>query len=119
MEPNDKSKSFGIIIARTSIMSGNAKQAVDLGLGAQKKGQEVGVFLISDGVWNGLKDAGEVSDKLSLLVKDGAELYISDMHARANGLPKERVIEGAIFIDKTYKDLVDLVMEKWDKVIIC
>ena len=119
MEPENKNKSLGIIIARTSAISGNVKQAVDLGVGAWAKGQAVGVFLISDGVWNGLKNAGEVSNILEQLVKDGASLYISDEHARAAGMPKERVIEGAEFIDDTYKTLVDKVMERWDKMIIC
>ena len=119
MEPESKNKSLGIIIARTSIMAGNAKQGIDLGVDARAKGREVGVFLISDGIWNGLKDAGEVPNILEQLVKDGASLYISDEHARAAGLPKKRVIEGAEFIDDTYKTLVDKVMERWDKVIIC
>ncbi len=119
MESENKNKSLGIIIARTSIMNGSAKQAVDLATGALAKGQGVGIFLISDGVWNGLKKAGEVSNTLEKLVMDGASLYISDEHARAGGLPREKVIEGAVFIDDVYRDLVDMVMEKWDKVIIC
>ena len=119
LEPDNKNNSLGIIIARTSIMTGSAMQAVNLGVGALKKGQEVGVFLLSDGVWNGLKNAGDVSDKLNQLVKDGGSLHISDEHARAAGLPRDKVIEGAEFIDDIYKDLVNMVMEKWDKVIIC
>ena len=111
--------SLGIIIARTSIMTGNARQAVDFGVGAIKKGKEVGIFLISDGVWNALSNSGKVSETLKGLVAEGASLYISDEHARAAGLPRDRIIEGAEFIEDTYKTLVNNVMENWDKVIIC
>ncbi len=119
IEPDNKFDSLGIIIARTSIMTGNARQAVDFGMGAAKKGKSVGIFLISDGVWNALNDSGNVSDIIGQLVNDGAKLYISDEHARAAGFPKDRVIEGAEFIEDTYKVLVNSVMEEWDKVIIC
>ncbi len=105
--------SLGIIIARTSIMTGNARQAVDFGVGAIKKGKEIGIFLISDGVWNALSDSGKVSETLKELVANGASLYISEEHARAAGLPRNRVIEGAVFIEDTYKTLVEKVMETW------
>ena len=111
--------SFGVIIARTPSVHGNAEQAVMLGLSAINSGKKVGVFLMSDGVWNALKGSGAVSEKLEEVLGSGGRVCISGEHALAAGLPRERAIAGAEFIEDAYDEMIDLVMEKWDKVIIC
>jgi len=118
-EQNKDFYSLGVIIARTSNIHGNAKQAIEIGKAAIDNGKKVGIFLVSDGVWNALQNSGPLSEVLGDMVAQGVDLYISDEHARAAGLPRERVIDGAEYIENTYKMLVDSVMEKWDKVIIC
>lgn len=111
--------SLGIVLARTATVQGNALQAISLGLQARQRGKEVGVFLISDGVWISLKGAGAVSEKLEELVSAGGKMYISGEHAAAGGLPADRIIEGGQIVEKAYNELVEKVMEEWDKVIIC
>ena len=114
-----KFDSFGIIIARTASVYGNAQQAMELALDARQKGKAVGIYLFSDGIWNALKNSGPVSDKLQKLLESGGMVFASNEHALAGGLPKDRAIEGIVFVDDAYDNMVDLVMEKWDKVIIC
>ena len=111
--------SFGVIIARTPAVHGNAEQAVSLGLGAREGGKDVGIFLLSDGVWNCLRGSGIVSEKLEMLIASGGNVYASGEHADAAGLPRNRAIQGVEFLDDAYDTMVDMIMEKWDKVIIC
>jgi predicted peroxiredoxin len=117
-ESGEKFDSLGIIITTTPNVQDQALEAVEVGEKAQSSGKEIGIFLISDGVWNSLKGSGPVSEKLIGLMGKGAKVYASDEHARAGGFPKERALEGVEFVEDMYGVLVDKVMEEWDKVMI-
>jgi len=112
-------ESLGIIIPRTGFAHGDSKMAIDLGLRARDIGKEVAVFLISDGIWNSLEGSGDISARLKELLTKNGKVYLSAEHAKAGGLPKDRVMKGIEFMEDSYGFLVDHVMEEWDKVIIC
>ena len=63
--------------------------------------------------------SGDVSEKLEEVMVSGGKVYISGEHALAAGFPRERAIAGAKFVEDAYDEMIDLVMEEWDKVIIC
>lgn len=117
-ESGERFNRLGIIITTTPNVQNLALEAMEIGEKAQKSGKELGIFLISDGVWNALKGSGEVTEKLVNLMANGAKVYASDEHARAGGLPKERAVEGVDFVEDMYGVLVDKIMEDWDKVMI-
>ena len=114
-----KFDSLGIVIAHTAAVHEGAYQAVSLGLEAMKKGKHVGFFLISDGVFNAIRDSGNIADGLGQAISGGGKVFLSNEHVLAAGIPEERLIPGTDSLEKAYEELVDLVMEDWDRVIIC
>jgi len=114
-----KFDSLGIVIAHTGTNHDSALQAVGLGLEAMKIGKEVGFFLISDGVWNAIQNSGEVAGGLGQIMTGGGKVFLSEEHLLAAGIPKKKLIAGAEIVEDVYGGLVDLIMEEWDRVIIC
>ncbi|MBC7114698.1 MAG: DsrE family protein [Archaeoglobi archaeon] len=51
-------------------------------------------------------------------VGENGRIYVCGASAQARGLKKEDLAD-FIISDDSYGDLVDLVMEKWDKVVVC
>ena len=114
-----KFDSLGIVIAHTAAVHEGAYQAVSLGLEAMKRGKRVGFFLISDGVFNAIQGSGNVADGLGQAISGGGKVFLSDEHVLAAGIPGEKLISGTETVEKAYEELVDLIMEDWDRVIIC
>ncbi|MDO9536987.1 MAG: hypothetical protein Q7J68_01545 [Thermoplasmata archaeon] len=111
--------SLGIVIAHTAAVHENAHQVVSLGLEAMKRGKRVGFFLLSDGVYNAIRGSGEVAAGLSQAISGGGKVFLSSEHVVASGIPGEKLIPGTETLEKPYEALVDLIMEEWDRVIMC
>lgn len=110
--------SIGIIITKTPHGSGNPENAMRIGIEALSAGKDLGIFLVSDGVWCGKAGEGDkIQDLLSDLINRGAKVVASGPHLRAYGMTERGLIKGIEIIDKPYSRLVDMVMEQWDKVI--
>ncbi|MCK5310028.1 MAG: DsrE family protein [Thermoplasmata archaeon] len=110
---------MGIVIAHTAAVHEGANQAVNLGLEAMKRGKRVGFFLLSDGVFNAIRGSGDVAAGLGQAISGGGKVFLSEEHLLGAGIPGEKLIPGTETVKKAYEELVDLIMEDWDRVIIC
>lgn len=109
---------IGIIITKTPTANEDVENALAMGEEALKVGNQVELFLLSDGVWVGKKGNALAEGRLSDLIKNGCKVKASGKHLKACGLEKKKLVEGVNISDDPYDDLVDLVMERWDKVVI-
>jgi sulfur relay protein TusB/DsrH len=112
-------RSFGVIVARTVSTTERPMDALRMAQAMLAQGRDVGVFLVADGVYIGKRGRTEVSALLEALIAGGVKVYASPEHLKAAGLTKDRLVQGIEVADDTYRDLVDFVMERYDKVIIC
>jgi hypothetical protein len=74
---------------------------------------------MSDGVWlakKGQKNRAHAS--FLKLLDGGAGATVCMEHLKAAGIAGEELVEGLNLTKKTFKDLVDNVMEKWDRVVV-
>jgi sulfur relay (sulfurtransferase) complex TusBCD TusD component (DsrE family) len=110
---------IGIIITKTPHGSEDPENALIIGKEALASGKNLGIFLVSDGVWIG-KDgkSDKIQDLLLNIIDKGGKVAVSGPHLKAYGMAKEKLINGIEVVEKPYGELVDLVMEKWDKVIV-
>ncbi len=109
---------IGIIITKTPNANEDVENALAMVEEALKVGNQVELFLLSDGVWVGKKGNALAEGRLSDLIKDGCKVKASGKHLKACGLEKNKLVDGVNISDDPYDDLVDLVMERWDKVVI-
>lgn len=111
-------RSFGVLIARTASSIENPMDALNLAKAILAKGRRVGIFLVADGVYVG-KDGTSVAKVLADLLEGGAKILASPEHVKASGIPKEKMVPGIEVADHTYRDIVNFVMEEYDKVVVC
>ncbi|MFQ5888310.1 MAG: hypothetical protein ACE5HY_06400 [Candidatus Hydrothermarchaeales archaeon] len=109
---------IGIIITKTPNANEDVSNTLAMGEEALKVGNQVELFLLSDGVWVGKRGNTIAEKRLSDLIKDGCKVNASKKHLKACGLEKKKLVKGINIADDPYDELVDLVMEKWDKVVI-
>lgn len=109
---------IGIIITKTPNANEDVENILAIGEEALKVGNQVELFLISDGVWVGKRGNTLTEKRLLNLINDGCKVKASRMHLKACGLNKEKLVDGVTISDEPYEDLVDLVMEQWGKVVI-
>ncbi|MFQ6137025.1 MAG: DsrH/TusB family sulfur metabolism protein [Candidatus Hydrothermarchaeales archaeon] len=109
---------LGVIITKTPNASEDVENALSLGEDALTLGNQVGIFLLSDGIWVAKKGQPLIEKRLSNLIERGCKVAASKQHLKAAGLSPEKLIEDVKVSDEPYDELVDLVMEEWDKVII-
>ena len=119
MSENPVHGSIGMIIARTASTTENPVHALHLALEILSHGKQVGLFLIGDGVYLAKNGKTESAVLLARLISKGAKVYASPEHLKASGFTKERLVPGIVIVEDTYADLVDFVMERYEKVIPC
>jgi sulfur relay protein TusB/DsrH len=119
MNDSPVSGSFGIIIARTAAASENAISSLETAQDLLAQGCQVGIFLIGDGIYLGKRGKTKAATLIANLVTKGAKVFASPEHLKASGLSKERLVDGIEVVEDTYKDLVDFVMERYEKVLSC
>jgi sulfur relay (sulfurtransferase) complex TusBCD TusD component (DsrE family) len=109
----------GIIITKTPHGSEDPENALKIGNEALALGKKLGIFLVSDGVWLGKAGEGDKVQELLLnIIAKGGKVTISGPHLKAYGMVKEKLINGIEVVEKPYGELVDLVMDEWDKVVV-
>jgi sulfur relay protein TusB/DsrH len=109
---------IGLLITKTPLESDNVSKIIYLAKEAIANWKKVQLYLISDGVW--LAKSGQqnkVAEKFEELIKSGVSVIVSGEHLEAAGITKNEVTEGIEITDDPYTTLVNLVMEKWKKVI--
>jgi len=107
---------LGIILTKAPQGSEDAENALLAGLAALEVGDEASLFLLSDGVWAARKEA--MAGKLPAFMSKGGEVCVSGEHMRAAGLPPEKLVEQAQVANDAFDQLVDLVMDQWDRVMV-
>ena len=117
---DDKSPpAMGFIITKGPAESGLAGGLLKVAKGASADGSTVGIFLISDGVWlakRGQKNGAH--EAFVELLGKGAQVTVSQEHLNGAGIGDGELVDGLEVTKKTYKDLVDHVMERWDRVVV-
>ena len=109
---------IGFIITKPPLETGIVNRIISYALTAVEKGKNIELFLISDGIWLAKKNQkNKIFEKFLKLKQKGVKINVSKEHIDAAGIKKEEIVSGLILTDKLYKNLVELVMEKWEKVI--
>ncbi|MHA2425561.1 MAG: DsrH/TusB family sulfur metabolism protein [Candidatus Thorarchaeota archaeon] len=91
-------------------LSGECSSLDEVITALQKKGNEVGILLVQDGVFLTDKGCPHSMDLVDLKVP----VFVSKMHLEERGI-KDRMVVDAKVVE--YPDMIDLMMEKYDKVI--
>jgi sulfur relay protein TusB/DsrH len=78
--------------------------------GLKKQGNEIGLLLIQDGVFQA--DKGNPASKG--IQKLGAPVHVSRAHATERGIIS-RLMPGVILVG--YPEMVDLIMDRYDRVV--
>ena len=114
MRNEDYKIDLGFIITKAPYESTLGSGFLDLARKEIENGKKVGVFLISDGIWFAKKN--QKNNVIKFLIEKGAEITVSLDNLEAAGIDNTELIKGLTISDKPYDDLVELVMEKWNKV---
>lgn len=111
-------KTLGIVITKTPTASDLVQNTLKLSHHAIDRGQEVTIFLLSDGVWLAKKNqTGPTSEELKALLSKKTSVVASRQHLKGAGITENELWGGITISDKPYHDLVENVMEHWDRVI--
>ncbi|MBC7110111.1 MAG: DsrE family protein [Archaeoglobi archaeon] len=108
---------LGIILVKSPFGSRKVETVLQTATLALEKGNSVDLFMISDGVWLS-KVPDEGIKELLRKIGEKGRIYVCGASAQARGLKKEELIDFIVSED-SYGDIVDLVMEEWDKVVVC
>ena len=118
MNDNNYDIDIGFIITKAPFESSLGEKILNLANKGLTEGKTVGIFLISDGVWFAKKNIkNNIGKLIQNLVEKGAEVTVSRDNLKAGGINDSELIKGIIISEKPYADLVDLVMEKWRRVL--
>ena len=91
-------------------LSGQCSSLKEVISSVKKVGDEVGVLLVQDGVFLADKGCAHSEELASL----GVPIFASKIHVEERGI-SDRLVVDAKLVD--YPDMVDLIMEQYDKVI--
>lgn len=105
---------LGFIFTRTPDESQTNSLLLDAALKFLEKGDRVTIFLLGDSVWMANKSRTVVDS----FTKKGGKVVVSGEHLRAHGLLREQILPAAEVAADTYDSLVEMVMEKFDKVVM-
>jgi sulfur relay protein TusB/DsrH len=118
MKDNKYEIDLGFVISKSPHESTFGAGFFELAKEAFNNNKKVGIFLISDGVWFAKKNQkNKTSEILTTLIKKDASIYACSDNLEAAGIQKNELFDGIIISEEPYKDLVNLVMEKWKRVI--
>jgi len=118
MNKKDQIKDIGFVLTKAPIESSLTYRFLCLAKNVVDKDKTIGLFLISDSVWLVKKNQNnKPHELLKILLKNGAEVTVSKDHLMAAGIDNNDLIKGVNVTEQPYVDLVDHVMEKWNKVI--
>jgi len=110
---------LGLIITKAPAESGAVANALQMARGAQFSGNRIALFLISDGVW--LAKAGQKNrafNEFCELLNKGVRVTLSQEHLEAAGMGRGELVDGVDIVKKVYDEMVDQVMEQWNRVVV-
>ena len=107
---------IGFVITKAPLESSLVTGITALANHALDKGKTIGLLLISDGVWLGKRNQKN-NTTIAKLIEKGAEITISNDHLKASGIQHDELLKGVEVTDKPYNELVERVMERWNRVI--
>ena len=109
---------LGIIITKTPLETNLVNRFLQIAKDTIENNKTVGLFLISDGVWLVKKNQNNNSfELLKNLIEKNVEIIVSKDHLLSAGLYENEIIENIKISEKPYSDLVDNVMENYERVI--
>ena len=115
---NEGERDLGIVFT-TSPTSGEAgARMLEVASDAIAAGKSVGIFMVGDGVLLARNSGTEFHRQMQGLIGDGLRAWASADHMKAFGIGSSQLIEGVQEVPKTYKQLTNLVMEEWAKVVV-
>ncbi len=91
-------------------LSGECSSLHEIITALQKKGNEVGVLLVQDGVFLTDKGCPHSKEIIDLQVP----VFVSKMHLEERGIVDRMVVDVKVI---EYPEMVDLMMEQYDKII--
>jgi sulfur relay protein TusB/DsrH len=110
---------LGFIITKPPLESSLGSGFLDLAQQGIDTGKKVGLFLISDGVWFAkINKKNTYAKKMLSLINQGVDVTVSEDNLQAAGIQNHELLKGVVITDKPYDDLVNLVMEKWGRVMV-
>lgn len=105
---------LGFIITRSPDESSTDSLVLKAASQALRKGDQVTIFLLGDAVWLAVKSKSDIKS----FIKKGGKLVVSGEHLKAHGLSTDELLPSVEVASDPYDGLVDLVMEKCDKVVM-
>jgi sulfur relay (sulfurtransferase) complex TusBCD TusD component (DsrE family) len=109
---------LGIIITKPPVETNLVNRFLQIAKDTIENNKTVGLFLISDGIWLVKKNQNNNSfELLKNLIDKNVEVIVSKDHLLSSGLSEDEIVENVIISEKPYSDLVDNVMENYERVI--
>ena len=109
---------LGIIITKTPLETNLVNRFLQIAKDTIENNKTVGLFLISDGIWLVKKNQNNNSfELLKNLIDKNVEVIVSKDHLLSSGLSEDEIVENVKISEKPYSDLVDNVMENYERVI--
>ena len=109
---------LGIIITKPPVETNLVNRFLQIAKDTIEHNKTVGLFLISDGIWLVKKNQNNNSFKLiKNLIDKNVEVIVSKDHLLSSGLSEDEIVENVKISEKPYSDLVDNVMENYERVI--
>jgi sulfur relay protein TusB/DsrH len=119
MDETENTLDIGFVITKAPLESTLPYGFLTIAQHAVDTGKRISIFLLSDGIWLVKKNQkSTVFDLLQNLIKQGVSVIVSKDHLEAAGLNDSDIIPGVTVVEKPYAQLVDDVMEKWQRVIV-
>ncbi|MBA3044831.1 MAG: DsrH/TusB family sulfur relay protein [Candidatus Thermoplasmatota archaeon] len=109
---------IGLVITKSPFESPLLEASLKMLEDAIAQGHSGDIFLISDGVF--LVKSGQksrIANIFSKLLESCDIVIASKDHLMAAGISPEEMLENIEISESPYDDLVDQVMEKWEKVV--
>ena len=117
MFDHKKNGEIGIIITKAPLENSFINKLLKGMLGVVNN-TKIGLFLISDGVLLIKKNQkNDVSNILKKILESNVEIIVSKDHLEAAGISQDEIFNECSISEKPYDDLVDFVMEKYERVI--
>ena len=114
-----KKKKIGVVISKSPFYDENVKSTLTMMEGLIKNPyNEVTLFLVSDGVWMAKRGVKDFDPRLREFTSSGGKVILSQGHLKACGLKEEGLIDDVTITSRPYDDLVDLVMDEWDRTVV-
>ena len=118
MNNQDFNGDIGFILTKAPLESSVIKKLLGLALDALNKNKKIGFFLLSDGIFLIKKNQkNEVYLLFKEILSKNAEIIVSRDHIESAGIMHDQICCELSISDKPYDDLIDFVMEKYEKVI--